>query len=193
LLHNKGMQKQKLQENVPARNLPIRAEIAKVEKLAQFNNILIDAARQGNVKEVERLLEAGADVNATNERGETVLMRAAEHGQTEACAFLIAKGADVNAKIEKTRGWAGWTALMRAARNGRTRTCALLIGNCADMGAKAENGDYAGETALTLAVRGVNNSAEAEQFLRSLEKMQELIGADVVRSFLKPFRECVAA
>lgn len=41
------------------------------------NEDLLQAARKGNVKAVQILLDAGADVNASNEDGETALMLAA--------------------------------------------------------------------------------------------------------------------
>ena len=52
---------------------------------------LIRAAERGQTKEVYRLIEAGADVNARNDKGVTPLHRAIDH--PEVAALLIEKGA----------------------------------------------------------------------------------------------------
>ncbi|MCX6774222.1 MAG: ankyrin repeat domain-containing protein, partial [Candidatus Micrarchaeota archaeon] len=68
------------------------------EKQKQFNSMLLDAALIGNVKRVERLLKAGADVNTKYKKGWTALMYAAGNGHSETTKILIENGADVNAK-----------------------------------------------------------------------------------------------
>ena len=61
-----------------------------------LNQELLEAACEGNVNEVKRLIVDGADVNASDDYGWTALMIAAGCGHTETCEMLIAKGADVN-------------------------------------------------------------------------------------------------
>ena len=53
------------------------------------------ATQDGNIKEVERLLNEGVDVNSTH-NGSTALNRASVKGNAEMVLFLISKGADVN-------------------------------------------------------------------------------------------------
>lgn len=57
---------------------------------------LINAADQGDVEAVSRLLEEGADLHATNSRGVTPLIAAAYRGHIEVAQLLIEAGADVN-------------------------------------------------------------------------------------------------
>ena len=103
---------------------------------------LMAAALTGDVAVVRRLLEAGADVNATNAAGVTPLMRAATF--EEAVRLLVEKGADVTARSKM-----GNSAVLLAARKpGNSGTVAFLLDHGAD--ANAENAFKA--TALMAAV-----------------------------------------
>jgi len=74
---------------------------------------LFRATIEGNTDMVRSLLSSpGADVNATNERGNTPLLEAARYGHEDICRLLIAAGADVKAKDKD-----GKTALMLAVQN----------------------------------------------------------------------------
>jgi ankyrin repeat protein len=64
------------------------------------------AAGSGNVECVKSLIEAGADVNASNDFGYTPLMWAASRGNIEGIKVLLESHADVNAKTKF-----GFTAL----------------------------------------------------------------------------------
>ena len=59
-----------------------------------------EAADQGNIEAVKQHLDAGANVNAKDEVGWTLLHTAAFYGHKEIAELLITKGADVNAKDE---------------------------------------------------------------------------------------------
>ena len=61
-------------------------------------NILLWPIVNQNIKAVQRLLEAGADVNAADEDKFTALMMASRDNRLEAVKLLIAAGANVNAK-----------------------------------------------------------------------------------------------
>lgn len=84
--------------------------------------------RATTAEETKKALEAGADVNARDEDGETALMCAITPEQTK---LLIAAGADVNARSEY-----GDTALICALTD---EQAILLI----DAGATFERGDMA--------------------------------------------------
>ena len=60
------------------------------------------AASQGNVAVVQRLLDAGADPNATD-RDTTALGAAAYQGRTDVVALLLARGADANRSVPRSR------------------------------------------------------------------------------------------
>ena len=84
--------------------------------------VFLQAVKSGDVAEVKRLIEAGADVNAQSNNGYTVLMAASQYGQLEVCKLLIEKGAEVN-----TGPWDGRTALILASKEGHKEVAQLLI------------------------------------------------------------------
>ena len=59
--------------------------------------LLCAAATHGDLAEVKRLIEAGANVNAPNKKGERPLAAAAEQGRLNVVKFLLRSGADPNA------------------------------------------------------------------------------------------------
>ena len=61
-----------------------------------INKQLIEACIDGNLAEVDRLIEDGANPNAKDEHGYTVLMRAAEKGHYEIANNLLSAGANPN-------------------------------------------------------------------------------------------------
>ena len=77
---------------------------------------------------VEKLLEAGADLNTgSGTHGATPLMCAAGLGHVNVVRCLLSRGADVNAKDSK-----GATALLKAAALGNRECVELLINSGAD-------------------------------------------------------------
>jgi len=61
------------------------------------SNALAMEAHMGHADTVRHLIEKGADVNARDDIGMTVLMHAAYSRNADVVRFLIEKGADVNA------------------------------------------------------------------------------------------------
>lgn len=55
---------------------------------------LIDAARSGDIENINRLVVAGAQLNVKDQKGYTPLIIATYNGQLEATKALIAAGAD---------------------------------------------------------------------------------------------------
>lgn len=78
----------------------------------------------------------GANTNACNICGWTVLMQAARNGSTEIAEVLLKHGADVNA----CNVW-GETALMEAAQYGHTKVEELLLKYGADVDMKNNDGN----------------------------------------------------
>ena len=122
---------------------------------------LMVAARSGNVEITRLLLAKGADVNAKNNDGETVLMRAMlewgrplppEEQKYNVIPILLGHGADVNAKDKD-----GWTALMYAANRGYFAMVQTLLAKGADVNAK--NND--GRTALMILLGNSRASDDA--------------------------------
>ena len=112
------------------------ALLSAVSCRAGVNDDLFRAIEKGDPEAVERLVNAGADVNAAREDGGTPLHYAAWHKRTMALKTLLAAGADPN---PKTLLWAR-TPLMWAARNGQTRAIGMLLAAGADVNAKNEQG-----------------------------------------------------
>lgn len=82
---------------------------------------LVAAAEAGDLSTLHRLLEAGAALEARDERGRTALMAATHADQPAAARLLIERGADVNARdaIQDTpylfAGSRGRLAILRLA------------------------------------------------------------------------------
>jgi len=112
--------------------------LSPAEKM-RLDGQLLEAVGKGDAAKVGRLLDAGADVDAKNERGWTALMEAADKEDVEAARMLIERGADVNA-----RNISLWTALMSACHRHNVELVRMLVGAGADVNAK----DDAGQDAL---------------------------------------------
>ncbi|HUW49841.1 MAG TPA: ankyrin repeat domain-containing protein [Sulfuricella sp.] len=73
---------------------------------------LFKAVATDDTNQARALLQGGADCNALNDEGVTLLMQAAQTGNLEMVKTLIESGADVNLADPQ-----GWTALMKALYN----------------------------------------------------------------------------
>ena len=133
-----------------------RQKIQQIED-DRLDQALVKAVESGNTALVERLLAAGADVNAKDKDGSTALMLAAQtdddiiwgddadairvsrERSTDIVRRLLAvQGIKVNAQNED-----GDTALLNAAYTGHTDIVRLLLAAGADVNAQNEDGDTA--------------------------------------------------
>ena len=106
------------------------------------------AAYTGKLNYVQRLVEAGAEVNSY---GWPPLSYAAFNGHLEIVDYLLKHGAEINAKTEN-----GSTALFFAARYGHMEVVKLLLKSNADPGIANEND----ETAVDWALKSSNTDIE---------------------------------
>lgn len=133
------------------------------------------AAKEGNIADINKLLEKGANINERTGGYEgTALMIAAEKGQTEAVKLLIEKGANVNEK-----DGSNVTPLMYAALYDHANIAKILIENGADI-------DYAitkfkSENWGTVGANGL-------KILEKLAKKQEIASQPVIAA-PKPSQE----
>jgi len=123
--------------------------------------LLLNSAEKGDHKEVERLLKAGADVDARRKiEGWTALIFAALNGHKEVARVLIANKAEVDAKCSEL----GRTALFYASSGargfseGHFEIVKMLIENGADVNAK----DKGGQSVLQM-----SDSEKAKEFLKA--------------------------
>ena len=114
-----------------------RTTVARVEMTE-----LVEAAKDGDLREVERLIEIGADVNLKDEFYMTALIWAAENGHLEIAEILLDNGADVNAQNDyhDYGNDYGSTSLIRAAHHGHVEIVQLLTDNGADIEAQDNGG-----------------------------------------------------
>ena len=98
------------------------------------------AAFTGQMNYVQRLVEAGAEVDFY---GWAPLLYAAYNGHTAIVEYLLKRGADINAKTEN-----GLTALFFAARFGHIEIIKVLLKNEADPTVVSENMETAVDWAL---------------------------------------------
>jgi ankyrin repeat protein len=97
--------------------------------------------KERNMKALKYLLDLGADINYSDESGETALLAVSFRGYTENVTFLLANGADINHTDQ-----AGNTALMWAAQYGKMDVARVLLEHKADKELK----NLKGNTALML-------------------------------------------
>ncbi len=106
------------------------------ELTEEANISLVDAAMRGQSDQVRALLKEGADVNETDQVGNSALSAAASGGHTSTVQALLNAGVDVNAKLLGQ----GLTALMSAAGGGHSEVVIALLDAGADVNAKNQRG-----------------------------------------------------
>jgi ankyrin repeat protein/beta-lactamase regulating signal transducer with metallopeptidase domain len=109
-----------------------------------LDNALYEAAGQGDIAEIDALLQSGADVNAALSGDGSPLIAAARNGRVEVVRHLLDRGADANMAVLGDA-----SPLIEAARTGSTAIVALLL----DRGADVNRGVPGDGNALIMAAR----------------------------------------
>ncbi|XP_057721758.1 protein VAPYRIN-like [Arachis stenosperma] len=108
------------------------------------------AARKGEVRSIQKLLEKGAFVNGRDQNGWTPLHRACFKGRIDAVHVLLEKGIDLNAEDEE-----GYTALHCAVECGNADVAEVLVKKGADVEARSKKGITALQVAKALRYVGI--------------------------------------
>jgi len=125
---------------------------------------LFDAARSGDAKLIQSLVENGADVHKTNYYGYTALHFAAFSGHANVCEALVKEGSRINLRDKQ-----GATPVFVAASRGHSKVVELLI----QLGASRHRTNQTGQTPLHVAAH--------KGHLETVEALVQL-GADVHRT-----------
>ena len=93
------------------------------------------AAKLGNLEIFEALVDMGAELNMTDEHGQTPVYLAAQNGQTTVLEMLAENSADLNTPNKK-----GWTPIHVAAYYNRADVIEVLVDNGVDLNTPNEEG-----------------------------------------------------
>ena len=124
----------------------VRALLARNAPSVSLDRALWAAFEHGNEEIADVLLQHGADVDSTPERGLTSLMIAARQYNLEALQVLLHHGADLELTDRR-----GQTALMHAAGASRSRWDTRAVEMLLSAGADPSRTTPKGETALSIA------------------------------------------
>jgi len=176
------------EDNLEALTALVAGKDVNLRDKTTHTTALEHAVRNANREMVQLLISSGANVNATNESGETALMMLDEDATSDLVWDLINAGAAV-----KTQDESGNTALMQAAMSSNLEAVKALI----DAGAEVDTRNKAKRTALilaaseghinvvrTLVLAGANINATDEDEMNPLSHAAENDHLAVVR-FLK--------
>ena len=124
---------------------------------------LIDAARNGDIKTINRLLDEGADLNKLSEDGRLPLAVAVRNSNTtsslETVKLLLDRGADPDLK---EIGNNGFTALIIAARYSNKDSSLETVKLLLERKAKVDLRNDAGNTALIVAAGNSTKDSSVE-------------------------------
>ena len=123
----------------------IRSSVSQGKSQEKKNSKYLEAAGKGELETLVTLLDAGADINCKDEKGDSALHLAAGKGHDTIVKTLVDHGLDVN-----SRARFNMTPLMYAANEGHESTAYTLIKAGADITCK----DYIGYNALHFAAEG---------------------------------------
>ena len=108
--------------------MPNKISKQEEERYEELQLIALDFARNGNTRELEKMLEYGMSVNLCTSKHDSLIMLSSYKGHLETTKMLIEKGADIN-KLNAR----GQTPLDGVCFKGDFRIAKLLVENGANM------------------------------------------------------------
>lgn len=137
-----------------------------LQSIKDANDKLLEAAKSGNIDDVENLLnrEEKVQVNAENEFEETPLHLSAQNGHKDVVEFLLSKGAKVDAQSDDLS-----TPLHFAAKS-RYKDTEKIVKFLLDKGADVNAQNNAGETPLHLILQKIDLDIDTDKFYTLLNK-----------------------
>lgn len=141
-------------------------------KRRQLNAELVDVAAAGRHRDVARLLEERADIEAVDRSGYTALSEAAMAGHTVVVGQLLRAWADPDHAAEDGR-----TSLHRAAFFGWAPVIKLLLENGADPHLKDKSGSTPADLAKSRAAKELITGFPEEQRLEAAKERRKQIAA----------------
>ncbi len=135
--------------------------------------LLCDPAFNGDIAEVKRLLDGGANLDAGNDHGNTALMVAVGKGYAEIVKMLISAGANVDAANDGDA-----TALHVAANKGNAEFAKILL----SAGANPNATDNKGVTSLMVAA--FDGHDEVAKMLLSAGANPNAVGMESVTALI---------
>lgn len=151
--------------------------VALLFQAAQSGDALLDAARDGDVAEARRLLDAGVDVNFGNRYQATALFFAADKGDLEMVRLLVERGA----RLDVRDTFYQMSAIARALSNDHRDVALYLLernpGDADGVLATAMRSDDAELARAALASGGVTREAYDEARATSSGELRSVIDA----------------
>lgn len=86
------------------------------------NELILSASKEGQIQEIAKAINAGANINTTDEYGKTPLHVACKKGHLEVVKWLVAEGANLECETAN-----GSTAFLIAALNGESDVVRFLM------------------------------------------------------------------
>jgi len=186
-----------------AKGAPLNAK----EKNRDSDTVLMVASGSDSLRSIELLLNAGADIRGTNERGQTALMKAVAVDQRYGpetrlpmIDLLIKKGSNINARDNDGRSALHYSVVQYMSEAGGIVSHKQIVQLLLDQGADVQAKDLQGNTALLLTAgvsrgpldivrlllaRGIDANAQNTKGLSSLMTASDRGRMDVVQLLLE--------
>ena len=145
---------------------------------SNVDSLFFQAVVHGDGEKAVYYLNQGANINAQDETGATLLHKAVLYSNINVAQWVLSRGADIDMQVGKTR----LTPLMLAAHQQDVPMCKFLVENHATLGIKDKNGLTASDYALK-----TGYIALANYLKNSKIKLQEPFLAELISNAANAF------